>query len=141
MYHKTIKSNAASVLANGGRGRDELTRGAERPEGKKGEQMRKYELEARHSGQKSFYGKAKVTDYGNGFSVLTSYKTEVAAIRNGRPIRLWDGYSATTMKHVNEFFLQNGINSHGKREWDKMPVENLTTECIVAELEALRGIA
>ena len=35
----------------------------------------------------------------------------------------WDDYSATTMRHVNEFINQfNGGNGGGKAWWDNLPV-------------------
>ena len=53
---------------------------------------------------KSFYGKAKVIEKDNGEKVLQSYNTEVCKISsNGEFVRLWDGYSVTTMRHVNSF--------------------------------------
>lgn len=54
------------------------------------------------SGQKSFYNKAVVTVTDAGV-FLRSYDTVVAAVINGVPVRLWDGYSVTTLKHVNAF--------------------------------------
>lgn len=82
-----------------------------------------YNLIPEYDNSKSFYGKAKVTVYPNGTKVLTSYKTEVAAIMpDGSFRRLWNGYSATTSRHVNEFRLQNGLAAINKTEWIRLPL-------------------
>lgn len=103
--------------------------------------MKQFELKPQYDGRKSFYGKARVTQHSGNLSVLTSYETEVAAVKNGRPIRLWDGWSATTARHVNEFFRQYGFKALSKKEWLAMPVENLTVDIIVTAVENLRSIA
>ena len=80
----------------------------------------KYEV-IPHNGRKSFYGKAIVTEY-NGNKVLTSYSTDVAMIdREGRFTKLWGGYSATTMNHINSFRIMNGLKALGKKEWLEIP--------------------
>ena len=97
--------------------------------------MKEYELKPIHDSARSFYGKATVTEYSNRLSILTSYKTEVAAIKDGHPVRLWDGYSATTQRHINEYFTQNGISATGKAEWLKLKPQNvnsLLTDIIIA---------
>ena len=73
--------------------------------------------------QKSFYGKAKVTE-SDGVKTLRSYKTDVCKIIDGKPIKLWNGYSATTMNHIKAFCDQNGIEYGGKKWWDSLPCEN-----------------
>lgn len=51
-------------------------------------------------------------------TVLTSYKTEVCMIDNsGKFVKLWDGYSATTMKHINRFREIHGLAGINKRKW------------------------
>lgn len=94
--------------------------------------MKKFELIA--TNQKSFYGKAVVTEYNKNLVVLTSYTTEVARIENGVFVRMWGGYSATTMKHVNAFLDAYGIAGGGKKWWDALPVDdsNIITEIIKA---------
>lgn len=73
---------------------------------------------------KSFYEKAKVIEKDNGEKVLQSYNTEVCKIgSNGEFVRLWDGYSVTTMRHVNSFLSFFGISGGGKSWWDSQPVE------------------
>lgn len=69
------------------------------------------------NGRKSFYGKASVIAHENGDIELRSYNTIVARIRNGNFERLWSGYSATTMNHVNAFLDAFGISGGGKAWW------------------------
>lgn len=86
--------------------------------------MRKYELAAIYGRNKSYYGKAIVTEYSSGEKILQSYKTEVARITaNGDFIRTWAGWSATTARHINEFRQQNGLRTIGKVAWNALPVE------------------
>lgn len=37
--------------------------------------------------------------------------------------KYWNGYSATTMRHISEFRLQNGFPAMGKKEWENLKVE------------------
>jgi len=54
--------------------------------------------------QKSFGGKAIVKEYENGDKILFSYLTPVLKqTKDGKLIKLWEGYSATTGKHVESF--------------------------------------
>ena len=65
--------------------------------------MRQFELMP-NNGQKSFYGKAIVMIDNDGTQTLYSYNTPI--IRkplNGPLVRLWDGWSATTGKHIKSF--------------------------------------
>ena len=72
---------------------------------------------------KSFYGKAKVIEKDNGEKVLQSYNTEVCKISgNGEFVRLWDGYSVTTMRHVNSFLSFFGMSGGGKSWWEAQNV-------------------
>lgn len=71
--------------------------------------------------KKSYYGnyskvnpRTSVICKEDGTEFLRSYNTIVACKDNsGRVVKLWDGYSATTMKHLNEF----GFNG-GKKAWE-----------------------
>lgn len=73
---------------------------------------------------KSFYGKAKVIETDNGEKVLQSYNTFVCRITAaGRFVRMWGGYSATTMRHINSFLSFYDMNGGGKSWWDMQPVE------------------
>ena len=61
-------------------------------------------------GKKSFYKKCSVTEYENGEKVLMSYTTPVIKITTeGEPVRLWDGWSATTQRHINAFLAFYGL--------------------------------
>lgn len=76
--------------------------------------IKEYDLPCFDS-RKSFYGKAKVIENDNGEKVLRSYNTEVCKITNGGEfVRLWSGYSSTTMRHINSFLRFFGIAGGGK---------------------------
>lgn len=83
--------------------------------------MREYELKPIYD-RKSFYGKATVIERDNGDIELRSYDTIVARIRNGNFERLWDDYSATTMRHINSFLRTFGIDGGGKAWWISLEV-------------------
>ena len=55
---------------------------------------------------------------------MYSYGTRVARIdTKGKFYRLWDGYSATTMRHVNSFLRHyNFYGVGGKKWWDEQKV-------------------
>lgn len=73
---------------------------------------------------KSFYGKAQVIEQANGEKLLRSYETIVCKIdKNGNFVRLWDGYSATTMRHINSFLSFYDIPNGGKAYWDSLQVQ------------------
>lgn len=85
--------------------------------------MRIYELPPMGERVKSYYNKAKVIEKDNGETVLQSYNTEVCKItNNGEFVRLWSGYSATTMRHVNSFLRFFGIAGGGKTWWDNLEI-------------------
>ena len=68
----------------------------------------------------------KATWYINedGEKVLRSYYTDVMKISPERGIvKLWEGYSVTTMGHINKFLDMNGISSLSKQEWIMMETE------------------
>lgn len=78
--------------------------------------------------RKSFYGKAHVIERNNGEKLLQSYETIVCKIDcQGNVIRLWSGYSATTMRHVNSFLSFYGLPYGGKAYWEKLPIERKTS--------------
>ena len=83
--------------------------------------MKMFELRPMN-GRKSFYGKAEVIERDNGDIELRSYDTIVARIRNGIFERLWSGYSATTMNHINSFIDIYGIDGGGKAWWTSLEV-------------------
>ena len=79
--------------------------------------MKTYELTPT-DGRKSFYGKAIVVIDNDGTETLYSYNTPVIRRRtDGKLERLWDGWSATTGRHVAAFC---GIS---KKEWNKMEMK------------------
>ena len=83
--------------------------------------MRTYELKPTNN-RKSFYNKAEVIEQDNGDIELKSYSTIVARIRHGKFERLWSGYSATTMNHINSFLNTFGISGGGKAWWTSLEV-------------------
>ena len=65
--------------------------------------MRKYEL-IPNDGRKSFYGKAVVEVADDGSETLYSYGTPITKkTAAGELVRLWDGWSATTGRHIKAF--------------------------------------
>lgn len=84
--------------------------------------MKEFDLKPMYDRAKSFYGKAIVIEKDNGDIELRSYNTIVARIRNGIFERLWGGYSATTMRHINSFIDTYGINGGGKAWWVALEV-------------------
>lgn len=76
--------------------------------------------------RKSFYGKAQVIEH-EGCKYLKSYNTIVCSITaDGHFVRMWDGYSATTQRHVNSFLDFYGMPRElgGKSAWNRLPVES-----------------
>ena len=72
--------------------------------------------------QKSFYGKAKVVIDG-GKAYLQSYATFVCYMdENGQFHRLWNGWSATTARHINAFRIAYSLPTISKKEWNSMEV-------------------
>ena len=85
--------------------------------------MRIYELTP-IDGRKSFYGKAKVCVADDGTETLYSYDTPILKrTTNGEFIRMWGGYSSTTMRHINAFVTMFNISGGGKAWWNALPVE------------------
>ena len=80
--------------------------------------MKKFELFPQgYERAKSFYGKAQVIE-NNGVKYLKSYNTIVCKIgRNGKFYRFWDGYSQTTMRHINSFCDLYGVPNGGNNWW------------------------
>ena len=73
--------------------------------------------------QKSYYGKAKVIESENK-SELQSYDTIVCKIEKGKFVKLWNGYSVTTLNHVNDFRRLFGLSAINKKEWLSIPCDN-----------------
>ena len=76
--------------------------------------MRTYEL-IPDDGRKSFYGKAKVVIDDDGTETLYSYGTPIVRrTLNGKLERLWDGWTATTGRHIRAFCDMN------KKQWEQL---------------------
>lgn len=66
-------------------------------------------------GRKSFYGKALVYRNNKGEEVLYSYNTPIIyRSATGRLIKLWDGWTMTTGRHIKAFC---GLN---KKEYESL---------------------
>lgn len=79
-----------------------------------------------HTSQKSYYKKAIVKPVNDASFVLQSYKTDVCKLfwidGNAYFVKLWGGYSATSMKHINSFLSFFGFPQYGgKKWWDNLP--------------------
>lgn len=89
-----------------------------------------HELHPLYTNQKSFYGKAKVVSTVvnlDRYYTLHSYDTPVVSVYvgcNGTPFvkKLWNGYSATTLRHVNELLMQHDFPKLSARAWRAMEV-------------------
>lgn len=80
------------------------------------------ELKPIYTNQSSFYGKTAI-EIQNDVFTLYSYNVKICKIANGKFHRFFNGYTATTMTHVNEFRMQNGLQRLSKKEWLKLEVE------------------
>lgn len=79
--------------------------------------MKIYELTPNDS-RKSFYGKAKICEDENGNRTLYSYGTKILTITaSGEFIKHWDGWTATTGRHIAAFC---GLN---KKEFEALEKE------------------
>lgn len=86
--------------------------------------MKVYDLPC-FDNRKSFYGKAQVFELDNGGKVLKSYNTFVCELTPEKEfVKLWDGYSATTMRHINSFLRFLGYENGGKTFWDMCSVND-----------------
>lgn len=79
-----------------------------------------------HNSQKSFYGKAHIIRRDDGIVELQSYDTIVGFIDGNQFHRTWDGYSVTTMNHINSFLDKFGLSGGGKAWWSKLPIARRT---------------
>ena len=66
-----------------------------------------------------FGNRAVIIPTENGY-ILKSYYTNVCEIRNNKFIKLWQGYSNTTLKHINAFRSKYNFPTISKREWIEM---------------------
>ena len=80
------------------------------------QQMKISDLESKFDSRVSFYGKAKVIDFGTKLSLI-SYNTEVAMYdKEKRELVIKESdfsnqgrYSQTTSRHIREFAVQTGV--------------------------------
>ena len=70
----------------------------------------------------NFGGRALIIPVENGY-ILQSYYTKVAIYRNGEFFKTWNGYSVTTLKHINAFRKWINLPALSKREWIELPNE------------------
>ena len=92
--------------------------------------MRTFELIPVDS-RKSFYGKAKVFEYEYDNTIrydLMSYNITVCSYVNGEFIKLWNGYSATTARHIDSFRRVFNLSRMSKKEWLELPVRGYDYE-------------
>ena len=102
-----------------------------------------YDLTPLHTNQKSFYGKARVyviEDGRGNYYTLRSFGKVVASVYvvpGNIPYmkRLWDGYSATTMRHVNELLMQEDFPKLSARAWRAMELGKFYSPADVPALE------
>lgn len=71
-----------------------------------------------------FNNRASIKPVKGGY-VLVSYYTEVCSCIDGVFHRLWDGYSVTTLKHVNLFCDFVGVSGFSKRAWIETKTETI----------------
>lgn len=108
---------------------DELT------EGLAVNEERYYDLAPqKRDSRKSFYGKAKVVDKGNGEYELISYNTPVACVKDGKVVYAdLHKYSVTTDRHIREFLAQFADDltegCHGGKKKKKKKVLNQKKVC------------
>lgn len=72
-------------------------------------------------GRKSFYKKAVLLDDEKGTRILKSYDTQVCKlISGGAFVKMWDGYSATTQRHINAFRAHCRLPGITKKQWESL---------------------
>lgn len=83
------------------------------------------ELTPQFDNAKSFYRKARVYRDSNGTLYLKSYETIVAEIKdkmvtenNETQLKVYDYYSVTTARHINEFIQQYGFDKMCKKDME-----------------------
>lgn len=107
-----IKEYRASSAGNNGASYRLITRRVPNPDYKAESKVcgedRMYDLTPqKRDSRKSFYGKAKVVDKGNGEYELFSYNTPVACVKDGKVVYAdLHKYSQTTDRHIREFLAQ-----------------------------------
>jgi hypothetical protein len=75
------------------------------------------------SGKKSNYGKAFMAHNVSFGRILYSYNTPICATTgNGLFVKIWNGYSYTTARHINDFIAFERLTCSGlnKKQWENM---------------------
>ena len=87
--------------------------------------IQRKELKPEYISQGSFNRRAWVEYDDQGNIYLISYTTTVAVIKDGlisessrQEAHIFDWYSATTAKHINEFLQQHGFKKLAKKEME-----------------------
>lgn len=90
-------------------------------------------LQPRFSNRKSFYKKATIITNGDTIT-LHSYDTDVCSynLKTHTFKKLWNGYSRTTMEHINEFCNQYDLATFNKKQWDAYPCDNKEKYKVIA---------
>ena len=47
----------------------------------------------------------------------------VAVVENGKLVRYWNGYSATTIKHINQVLEELNLPKITKKDWEELPCD------------------
>lgn len=85
--------------------------------------MKEYFLKPSAGTQKSFNNKALVKEENANTAILISYNTTVCKIQNNKLVRLWNDYSATTLRHINAFCTAYNLPTMTKKQWENLPVK------------------
>ena len=83
--------------------------------------MSAYEMVPIYEDKKSYYGKAKIIEHRDGSRTLKSYNTEILTYHpTGEFTKHWNGWSATTGRHINEFSLQMTGKTMYKKDYERL---------------------
>lgn len=81
------------------------------------ENVKERKKHRKHKGLDGSNGRATWYINENGEKVLTSYYEDIIAIKDGKIRKIWNGYSVTTLKHINLFLSENELDTLSKYEW------------------------
>ena len=72
-----------------------------------------------------FGGRAIIKPDNNGNLILQSYYTDVCSynLKSDKFTKTWNGFSVTTLKHINIFRQFLGLKAISKREWIELATE------------------
>ena len=82
-----------------------------------------YNLECRFGNNQSFYGKATIEESEKNITLL-SYNTPIVTLNKQTNSLKWlyNTYTQTTLKHVNEFLKQHNFEPITKKQFENMEV-------------------